>query len=74
MQLNHIGNFREDTNQPLLCPRCGINALPTGYPGALSRTDNKTEICSPCGTQEGLEDWMDGGHKPQSSWVVATYG
>lgn len=36
-----------------ICARCG-KAI-SGYP-ALSRTDNKTEICSNCGTLEALED------------------
>lgn len=36
------------------CPRCGN--LIEGYP-ALSRVDNKTNICSPCGTREALWDW-----------------
>lgn len=35
-----------------ICPRC--KELITGYP-ALSRKDNKTEICSSCGTLEALE-------------------
>lgn len=37
-----------------LCPRCG-NAFITGT-GALSRRDNKTEICSDCGYREAIED------------------
>lgn len=28
-----------------------------GYP-ALSRVDNKTEICSTCGTREALMQWF----------------
>jgi hypothetical protein len=67
--VNPIGSFRTDYSEPKLCPRCMTNTLPIGYPGALSRTDNKTEICSPCGTQEGLEDWLDGGHRPQTAWA-----
>ena len=35
------------------CPRC--LRLYTGYP-ALSRRDNKTEICSRCGTEEAVLD------------------
>jgi hypothetical protein len=27
--------------------------------GAISRRDNKTEICSACGTQEALEDFFN---------------
>jgi hypothetical protein len=57
------------------CPRClgGIpNDLERGaYPGALSRTDNETEICSECGMLEGLEDWHGEGCKPQASWRIS---
>lgn len=35
-----------------ICPRCGREIK--GYP-ALSREDNKTEICSECGQEEALE-------------------
>ena len=35
-----------------ICPKC--RKTYTGYP-ALSRYDNKTEICSACGTKEALE-------------------
>lgn len=34
------------------CPKCGKEY--EGYP-AISRTDNKTEICPDCGTLEALE-------------------
>jgi len=37
-----------------------INETPGAYIGALSRLDNKTEICSACGTDEAMEDYMDG--------------
>lgn len=36
------------------CPRC-LEPLPKGYPGAISRHDNKTEICSACGLMEAIE-------------------
>jgi len=45
-----------------LCPRCENNYYtPYGEEGrypkpALSRTDNKTYICDPCGTEEALQD------------------
>jgi hypothetical protein len=39
--------------------------------GAISRTDNKTEICSNCGEDEALKDYYDGGCEPQSAWPVA---
>ena len=38
------------------------------YPGALSRTDNETEICSDCGTNEALENTFGRGPIPQSEW------
>jgi hypothetical protein len=28
------------------------------YPGALSRRDNKTEICSACGVDEAIQDYQ----------------
>ncbi len=34
------------------CPKCGKYYV--GYP-ALSREDNKTEICSECGVKEALK-------------------
>ena len=37
------------------CKRCGKYF--TEFP-ALSRVDNKTPICSPCGTEEGMQDWV----------------
>lgn len=56
---------------PKICPRCGDwipnNFQPGAYPGALSRTDNKTEICSECGTIEALEDYS-GALTPQEEW------
>lgn len=59
------------------CPRClgGIpnNETPGAYPGALSRTDNRTEICSECGVLESIEDhqWLGwGGALPQTRWAA----
>jgi predicted RNA-binding Zn-ribbon protein involved in translation (DUF1610 family) len=40
------------------CPRCGEELV--GY-SALSRRDNKTDICSACGIAEALEDYTNGG-------------
>lgn len=41
-----------------LCPRCGGPIPDAEHPGqhigALSRVDNVTEICSPCGRAEGV--------------------
>lgn len=46
------------------CPRCGggiPNNIDRGkYCGALSRLDNKTEICSSCGQEEAMEDYFLG--------------
>lgn len=57
-----------------ICPRC-FNAIPNNdspgaYIGALSRTDNLTEICSPCGELEALEDHMYGSPTPQEDWLI----
>ena len=45
-----------------ICPKCGGDVPNTEfkgqYPGALSRVDNQTEICSACGTREGLEAFL----------------
>lgn len=53
------------------CPRCGENTLRTDRPvmNALSRRDNKTYVCSSCGTSEALEDFSGGDRMP---WVSET--
>lgn len=55
-----------------ICPRClGFipnDILPGAYPGALSRTDNATEICSDCGAQEAIEQAFGAGLRPQDKW------
>ena len=38
-----------------ICPKCKHTII--GYP-ALSREDNKTEICSNCGTMEAIKDFL----------------
>lgn len=60
---------------PTTCPRCKDNwipnnAQPAAYPGALSRADNKTEICSACGEDEALKGFFDGGCEPVTAWPV----
>jgi hypothetical protein len=51
----------QDNNYPV-CPTCSgyipNNKTPGAYVGALSRRDNKTEICSPCGEREAMEDYF----------------
>lgn len=46
-----------------ICPRCAgfipSNVFPGEYPGAISRIDNKTEICSDCGTEEAIVALID---------------
>ena len=39
-----------------VCPKCGDVIV--GYP-AISRKDNKTEICSRCGTEEAFESYLN---------------
>jgi hypothetical protein len=59
---------------PKTCPRClgwvPSNEMPGAYPGALSRADNKTEICSECGAEEALEDFLNGECTPKENWPV----
>lgn len=53
------------------CPRCGGTAdrarKGAGFPrpGALSRWDNHTEVCSKCGSDEALIAWAAG--SPQAA-------
>ena len=46
-----------------VCPACKNyipnNESPGEYPGAISRKDRTTEICSDCGVQEALEDFAN---------------
>jgi ribosomal protein L37E len=59
-----------------VCPRCG-GGIPNeyergAYPGAMSRWDNETEICSACGQDEALRQFY--GHdvsprNPDKLWV-----
>jgi hypothetical protein len=45
-----------------ICPSCNgfipNNEMPGAYPGALSRRDNETEICSACGEIEAIVDYF----------------
>lgn len=55
------------------CPRC-LGGIPNDYQrgeyiGAMSRTDNKTEICSDCGQMEAIEEFAGGTLTPQSDWL-----
>lgn len=61
-----------------VCPRC-LNYIPNNenpgaYPGAMSRTDDKTEVCSECGVSEAMEMFFESIRPDQTSWpVVAWY-
>lgn len=48
---------------PKVCPRCygwiPNNETPGQYPGAISRLDNMTEICSRCGSDEAVLEWQN---------------
>jgi hypothetical protein len=62
-------------NIPKICPRCNDNFIPNNlqpaaYPGAISRADDKTEICSDCGTEEALTQYGTGACEPVSDWPV----
>lgn len=64
-----------NNNEKFRCPRCNgfiPNNVDIGaYCGALSRLDNKTEICSSCGEEEAIEDWLDGGVR---DWRIQDLG
>lgn len=61
---------------PNICPRCQDNWIPNNqqpghHPGAISRADNKTEICSACGVDEAMKDHFDNGCEQNNQWPVA---
>ena len=64
------------THPSLRCPRCErLTMRPNLHENALSRTtrgvdDEAVYVCSPCGTDEGLQDYFDEGATPQSEWPV----
>jgi hypothetical protein len=60
---------------PHICPRCQDNWIPDNqhpgeYPGAMSRADNRTEICSPCGEREAMQTYERGECTPTAEWPV----
>jgi len=50
-----------------ICPRC-LGEY-TGFP-ALSRRNNETDICPPCGTEEAMFD-MSNAHNDAGWWLQA---
>ena len=66
----------------VLCPRCESNRY-TPYSTdvdttveevaprpALSRMDNKTYICSPCGQDEAMREFFGGFPIPPTEWPI----
>lgn len=57
-QRHHLLQTQGEYGTNLVCPRCGggipNSKTPGAYPGALSRLDNETEICSDCGYREAM--------------------
>jgi hypothetical protein len=59
----------------MLCPRCNLNLIPTNdapgaYPGAMSRADNETEVCSFCGYDEAVKQFFGGELQPKDTWPI----
>jgi len=57
-----------------ICRRCGQSArhddpFHRGY-GAISRTDNKSMICSDCGVDEAMQDFFHEGLTPKEKWPI----
>lgn len=63
--MNDINTIINVLTAPV-CPRCeGFipnNDQPGAYPGALSRADNATYVCSACGTEEAMIQFHARGH------------
>jgi hypothetical protein len=50
-----------------ICPRCHE---PFHGTGATSRRDNKTEICSDCGTEEAVFDFINNERiRKEKAWL-----
>lgn len=65
----------ENVVKTVVCPRCCLDKIPCNerageYPGALSRADNETEICSACGQDEALGEFLEHYLAPVSVWPV----
>ena len=73
--VGRVGSFRRDVTRKVLCPRCQQRFLPIGYRGAMSRADDATEVCSPCGQDEALTQFTSSGYtEPVEEWPVDTFG
>jgi len=75
--------YSSETTQ--LCPRCeqnrftpyGVRVADVGEPHmrqfpfpALSRVDNTTYICTPCGQDEAMRDFAGAGPVPLDEWPI----
>jgi len=61
-EFNKMQEFIKETDKKLSdCPRCRREL--GKYP-ALSRSDNKTEVCSDCGTWEAMYQFSNKGKLP----------
>jgi len=50
------------------CPRCEVEPLQTEQVmNALSRKDNQTYVCSPCGREEAMWDFSG---MPHPEWPI----
>jgi predicted RNA-binding Zn-ribbon protein involved in translation (DUF1610 family) len=58
-----------DVQFEMSCPRCGGAMREVRVMNALSRRDNETYICSPCGTNEGLLDYARSGVSAAASRI-----
>lgn len=65
-----VQDYSNDDLADHRCPRCAHliprDEFPGEYPGAISRVDNLTDICSLCGTDEAI-GW---GPVPRSEWPL----
>lgn len=55
MSFNHLGQKEIIGGTLKKCPKC--HSTYNGY-SAISRDDNKTEICSSCGIREAMQDFL----------------
>ena len=54
-----------------VCPRCDMHRMrPVKVHNALSRTDNKSYICGPCGMDEALRNMKKQPLPPPNEWPV----
>jgi predicted RNA-binding Zn-ribbon protein involved in translation (DUF1610 family) len=58
-----VKNELEKVENNMKCPRCKENELHEDLVmNALSRKDNKTYICSDCGNEEAMEEFLKSGY------------